>query len=461
VHVVDGWPLVGVFADFVKNPGEFCYQTMLGGLRRGKRVSRMDILSKKTWLITDPSDVETAFLNSEVMKRMWKGDGFTRSDVLFGNSLVLSDAEAWRQNRRILQPGFNSARFHDLTAQMTKIVAAGLEDWRARAAAGEPIDVGPEMMRFTLLIIMKLMFSMEPSAAELHETEEAFRAALKYVSLLMGTYAVPRRWQQRLFPSGAFRKALVFLDRLAERCIQAHRDHPEEYDDLLTMMLAARYEDGSPMTPKQIRDEVILVLFGGYEATADGMTSCLWMLSQHGEVEEKLRAAVLARLGSVAKGGRDPVFSDLYSRGADSTEIGYLSQTLDETTRLWPPFWSVLRGTQRDEIEIGDCRVPGNAEVVLCPYATHRHPEHWDRPLEFDPERFSPEKVKARRPGVYFPFALGQRKCIGEHIARIEMRMIIAMILQRFRFTVVKRPTLHVEATTRFRNLMMRIEALN
>lgn len=81
MHVVDGWPLVGVFASFVKNPGEFCYQTMLGGLEAGKRVSRMDILSKKTWLITEPSDVGAAFLDSDVMKRMWKGDGFARSSI--------------------------------------------------------------------------------------------------------------------------------------------------------------------------------------------------------------------------------------------------------------------------------------------------------------------------------------------------------------------------------------------
>lgn len=99
--------------------------------------------------------------------------------------------------------------------------------------------------------------------------------------------------------------------------------------------------------------------------------------------------------------------------------------------------------------------------MVVCPYATHRHPQYWDRPLDFDPERFSPEKSRNRRAGAYYPFALGQRKCIGEHIAKIEMRMIIAMILQRYRFTPVGKPKMHVEATTRFQNLSMRIDPLD
>jgi cytochrome P450 len=211
------------------------------------------------------------------------------------------------------------------------------------------------------------------------------------------------------------------LEDMVYRIIRERRQSGQDPNDLLTMLLAARDEaTGEGMSDLEIRDEVITTLFGGYEATADALTWTWYLLDQHPQVDARLREEV-----ATATGGRTPTFEDL-------TRLPYTAQVAEESMRLFPPFWFYTRNARGDD-EIGGHLLPAGSLVLLCPYATHRHPAYWDEPEAFRPERFAPENSADLVREAYFPFGTGQRMCIGRHLAMLEMQLILAMVAQRYR----------------------------
>ena len=187
------------------------------------------------------------------------------------------------------------------------------------------------------------------------------------------------------------------------------------------MLLNARDpETGESMTDRQLRDEVTMMFIAGHESTAMALTWAWYLLSMHPDVRNRLRREVSEVLAE-----RTPVLEDL-------EKLEYTAMVVDETMRLYPPFWAVLR-QPRVADEVGGYRIPAGANVFISPYVTHRHPDFWENPEGFDPERFSAERSAGRHRYAYLPFGAGPRKCIGEMFATIEMRMTLAMIMQRFR----------------------------
>ena len=203
------------------------------------------------------------------------------------------------------------------------------------------------------------------------------------------------------------------------RIIRERRASGEQMDDLLAMLLSARDETGEGMSDLEIRNEVMTTLFGGYEATADALTWTWYLLDQHPEVDARMREEV-ARV----TGGRPPGFEEL-------TQLTYTAQVAEEAMRLFPPFWFWTRTSHADG-EIGGYFVPGGSLILLCPYATHRHPAYWEEPEAFRPERFA-AGAPPRPRDAYYPFGTGQRVCIGRHLAMLEMQLILSMVAQRYR----------------------------
>jgi len=285
--------------------------------------------------------------------------------------------------------------------------------------AGEPFDISQEMMALTLGIIVKTMFSLSIDARELEVMAHCFSTALEQITLRMATYFLPEKFP--LPHQKVTREAVATLDEMVYRILAERRKSGQDVDDLLGMLLAARDEEtGEGMTDLEIRDEVMVTLFGGYEATADSLTWTWHLLDEHPAVDETLHEELVTVLG-----GRNPTFDEL-------TRLTYTSQVAQESMRLYPPFWFLNR-TSRGEDEIGGYPIPAGAQILLCPYATHRHPEIWTIPEAFHPERFEPDAIAARPRHSYIPFGTGPRMCIGRHLAMMEMQLILAMVAQRYR----------------------------
>jgi cytochrome P450 len=192
--------------------------------------------------------------------------------------------------------------------------------------------------------------------------------------------------------------------------------------DLLSMLMSAKDADtGELMTDEQLHDEILITFFAGHETTASLLTWTLYNLTQNPSVEAKLHAELQSVLG-----GRKPTLEDFQN-------LPYTRMILDETLRLYSPVAVVARDATEDDVVDG-FTIPKGSMVVVMPYITHRHPEFWEKPLEYYPEHFLPEAVAKRPRYAYYPFGAGQRICIGLHFALMEGMLILSEVAQHYKF---------------------------
>ena len=205
-------------------------------------------------------------------------------------------------------------------------------------------------------------------------------------------------------------------------CGKAIRTEPDCYR--WTPAFWFNEETGESMSEKQLRDEVLITFFAGHETTAQLLTWAWYLFSEHPAVEERFHAELEEKLG-----GRSPRVDDVEG-------LGYLRMVMDETLRLYSPVAIMARDALEDD-EVGGYQVPAGTIVTLSPYMTHRHPEFWERPLEFYPDHFAPEQVETRPRYAYYPFGAGQRTCLGKHFALLEGALVLAEVGQRYRLRSV------------------------
>lgn len=325
-------------------------------------------------------------------------------ESLVGQGLLTSENPLWREQRRLIQPAFHKQSLPKFAELMGQAVSRTVDRLDEAAAARQPINIAAEMMRLTLDIVTEALFSFDITGRA-DEIGEA-----------MDTMAVIGKPRHR-----KVRAAIDLLDKIVYDIIEERREHPQrERDDLLDMLLTARYDDGSPMPVKQVRDEVMSLLVAGHETTANTLSWTWYLLAQNPDAVAELEAEIDTVLA-----GRVPNVSD-FSR------LPYTEKVIQEAMRLYPSAWSISRRALGDD-EIGGFFIPANSIVAMSPYTMHRHPGFWDEPERFNPERFAPEKVAARPRFAYFPFGGGARQCIGNNFAIMESMIIIPAIAGRFR----------------------------
>jgi cytochrome P450 len=216
-----------------------------------------------------------------------------------------------------------------------------------------------------------------------------------------------------------FRRAVSQLDKMVYGIIAQHRARGTDSGDLLSMLMAARDEDGSRMSDKQLRDEVLTFLLAGHETTALTLTWTWLLLAQNPEVEQKLHYELDRVLG-----GRFPQFSDLPA-------LPYTERVIKESMRLYPPAWSLAR-TVISDFELRGYRIPAGANVVMSQWIMHRNPAYFPDPQKFDPDRWLAEHSQKLPRFAYFPFGGGPRQCIGSSFAMMEATLLLATIAKGF-----------------------------
>jgi cytochrome P450 len=212
---------------------------------------------------------------------------------------------------------------------------------------------------------------------------------------------------------------------VVDRIIAQRQARSEWPEDLLSMLMSARDEEtGERMKKDQLHDELITMIFAGYETTATALSWSWYFLSTHPEIAARLRSELKAILG-----GRPPTYDDL-------SILNYTRMVVQESMRLLPPVWVGTRKAIADD-EIGGYHVPANTVVTFSPYVTHRRSDIWQNPEGFDPERFLPEKSNDLHRYAYFPFGGGPRQCIGNSFAMLEAQLILASVAQQYRLDLV------------------------
>jgi cytochrome P450 len=384
-------------------------------------VVEVHFLRWPTYMIFHPDDVRHVLQENN---RNYNKDTYitTYLKPLLGQGLFTNDGPSWLRQRRLMQPAFHRKQLIGFGALMTSAATAMLERWEDFARRDQPLDIAAEMMRLTLRIVGQALFSIDLSD-EADKVGQAFttwsRLFAHYAYNPFPPLGVPTPRNRRM------RQAIRMLDVVVQDIVTERRRQRSERVDLLAMLQAARDEDtGQQMSDRQVRDEVMTLLLAGHETTSNALSWTWYLLSEYPEVAAQLRAEL-----SQALGGQTPTVEHL-------PQLTYTHMVLEEVLRLYPPAFGFNRRSVGED-QIGGYVVPANTLIWMSPYVTHRHPDFWQDPEVFDPERFSPARAAGRPHFAHFPFGGGPRLCIGSNFALMEAQLILATIAQRFQLRLL------------------------
>jgi cytochrome P450 len=333
-----------------------------------------------------------------------------------GNGLLNADGRVWQEQRSASQPGFSRSRIHAQVDRTVAIATEHIERWQRRLD-GEPHDIEPDMSVLIQALIGHSLLG--PAWGEMGErfadVVQQIRAHWPpTVRTLLGHLKPPAPRSVRLLKA-----LLAEVDGMIYGAIREQRASDESNDSLLSILARAELdESGRQFDEKSLRDQLLTLYFAGFETSASTLTFMLYRLSLQPEIRQRLYDEV------AGLAGRAPEKEDLKA-------LGYTEQCLHETLRIYPPAYNFSRVMLADTT-VGGYKVAKDAMVIVSPYATHRLPAIWPNPEGFDPERFSEERSAGRSQFAYIPFGAGHRYCIGGPLALVQMKLITAVIAQRY-----------------------------
>ena len=346
---------------------------------------------------------------------------------LLGDGLLTSDGEFHRQQRRLVQPAFHKRRVESYADVMVQHARDMLDEWQP----GARVDIARAMQELTLRIVAKALFDVDLKA-ENAQLGQAFRQVIENPTQIPWSIA-SIRLDLPFTPYGKNMAGRRTLDAYVYGLIVRRRAEGRDTGDVLSMLLAARDDDGAALSDTQVRDQTMTLFAAGHETTANALAWTFYLLSEHPAV----RAKLLAELHTVLA-GHDPTVDDI-------ARLPYLDWVVTESMRLYPPAWTQGRRAI-DAFDLEGYTFPAGTFVLFSQWVIHRLPEVWGDPDTFRPERWDPVRGESVPPGAYFPFGGGPRMCIGMPFAQLEARLLLATILQRYTprlvsgFPVVPRP---------------------
>jgi cytochrome P450 len=382
-------------------------------------VFQLSLAGWKSIVISHPEAIEYVLVTNH--RNFVKHSFFWRHVIpIFGQGLLTSEGEKWVRQRKLIQPAFHKARVDSYAQVMVDSTQNMLEGWRA----GETRDVHQDLMHVTMEIVARALFGAGISDADAARVGRAFNIAVEEIAVrFQRPFKIPD-WVP--VPSNVrFRGAVRELDRLVYGLIENRRRSGEGGNDLLSMLLEARYETGEAMSDAQVRDEAITIFLAGHETTALALSWTFYLLSTNPEADRRLHEELASVLG-----GERPGLEHL-------ERLEYTRRVVTESMRLYPPAYAMGRESLQ-ECEIAGYHVPEGASVFIMPWIVHRDARWYPDPLRFDPDRWTPEFTKSLPAFAYLPFGGGPRRCIGNSFAMMEATLLLASIAQRFRLRLVE-----------------------
>ena len=371
----------------------------------------------------------------------WRESSFGDLIPLLGDGLLTVDEDYHDRARAIMMPAFHREQIVASVAAMT----AESERAIARLPRGETVDVYGWMRNLAMRIAMRALLGLDPDEAG------KGAAAAEHFERALGYYGIDFQWRLVRGPGSPWRKmtsSRQVLDEIVFGEIARRRADPDPgRQDILSLLVGARGEGGEAFTDREIRDQLMTLMFAGHDTSTSTLTFMMYELARHPEVLARLHEEQDRVLG-----GETPSVDQL------EREMPYLEMVLDEVLRLYPPAWIGPRRAIR-EFEFGGHTVPKGAYLNYCSWASHRIPEIFPDPEAFIPERFTRERKAALPRGAYVPFGGGSRICIGKRFGQTEVKLVATMLLQRLRLdalpgrtmTIRQMPTLSPKGGLRMR----------
>ena len=396
---------------------------------------------------------------------------------LAGEGLFTSDGELWRRQRKLLAPLFTHAEIAGYAGVMSSCTEDAVRDLRP----GQVFDAARLTTHLAMRVAGKALFDID-TLDEADELGEALTVALSWANVV--SVALPYAAQltvtstmfnllerisaplaQRVEPlfeatiepirwpgeaTRTLEAALAVIERRVARMIADRRAAaPRPRRDLLSLLLAARDDEGHPMTDKQVRDEIVTLFVAGHETTATSLAWALYRLSKDPASSARARAEAAP-------------FAARSATMADLPQLSFCTQVFKESMRLYPPVYFFGRQSIT-ATRLGPYELPRGTVVLISPYALHHRPELWPDPARFDPERFTPAAEEGRHRQAYIPFSAGPRTCIGNHFALMEGAIVLATLLARVDLEMATTANVEPDASATLRpkgGMPMRVRAV-
>lgn len=422
-----GLPIIGCLPEFIKSPPEFFsrlaneYEELIEFSFAG-----MDVV-----LICD-GDLAHQILVKEIKNfRKSDRDALVMGRVL-GRGLVTNNNFAHhKMQRKLVQPGFHFRRIQSYAQTMSSYTSEFVRDWQPGVR-----DISDEMFKLTLYIVCKTLFNVDMNvmSGEADKIGHTMKVIQDCIDHQFNQMVDLPNW----FPSPTnikLNNSRKILNETISNMIALRREEQKEavsadiepkHLDMMSMLLDAKYEDGSRMDDQLVMDELINLFVAGHETTSNALTWSIYLLTQNPVIQQKLHEELDQVLGD-----RDATFEDI-------EQLSYTEMVVKESMRMLPPAWTLNARQANEDTQIGHYLIPKNKVVFISPYANHRNPKYFDKPNEFKPERFSPENEKSIPKHAYIPFGSGPRVCIGQSFAMMEAKLILATLMNRYKVTLDK-----------------------
>ncbi len=362
---------------------------------------------KKKILITQNADFISYVLKDNQKNYKKSPLSTERAVQLFGNGLLFSNGEYWREQRRLIQPAFHKEKLSRLYENIIKTIHGFLPDF----TTGQRVDIYPLVHQVSFNILLNSLFDISLKPAYIKELNSAFGELqdflIKDINQPIKKLFYPINGAKRFHLNKAKRIRAIFKEIIQER-----KNTEGHFTDLLDMLLHSKYEDtGTFMNEEQITDELLILIFAGHETTANTLSWLLYLLAEDETVLKKLTATFT---------------ENVY----DSLNNNYLKATINEGMRLYPAAWMTERIAITDDTFDGINFAKG---TIIIPFffGLHRDEKLWTDAGTFNPERFLHEDslIKVKH---YFPFGAGPRMCIGNNFAIAEMCFFLHEFLKVF-----------------------------
>ncbi|SEQ80005.1 cytochrome P450 [Natrinema salaciae] len=418
-----GLPLLGSTLSIARDPLGFAES-----VREYGDVVAYEAFGTEFAAVFDPDIVETVLVSRADEFR--KGEfeiGF--GELIAPDGVAFTEGERWRRQRQLLQSSFTPDRIRSYADDMVAEAAALVDDWDD----GEWVDLSQALSRYTLRVLVRTLFD--------RSLDDDHAVTVRRATEALSAYASPQQFAvQSVLPSWLstptereYEATMADLEALVDDLVADRRGRDgvtdAATDDLLSVLARAEYPDGSPLSPDEVRDQLVTFLFAGHETTATALTFACWLLAGSPAIRADLEHELETVLGD-----REPAFADLPA-------LEYTEAVAREAMRLYPPVMALYREPV-EATTLGGYHVPGGTTLQLSVYGIQRDERWWPEPTAFRPERWltdgdeSPTlAMDADRPEyAYFPFGGGPRHCLGMRFAMTELTLALATIAPRVEF---------------------------
>lgn len=348
---------------------------------------------------------------------------------ILGNGVFVSNGEAWKRQRRMMNPAFEFARISEVFPLMMQ-AAEAMKERLDQVADGRDVAMDFEMTHVTADIIFRTIFS-EPIPAE--DAESIFDAfnnyqELAYIHGVWNMAGLPQALSlPRLRAIKHARNIRGPLARMVRKRFELLEANPQNKpQDILQSLIEARDTDGSQFTEKELIDQIAVMFLAGHETSASALSWALYLIARDPDVQERMHAET-----------RVAFLSDGDFRPAQFKHLKLTRDVFRETLRLYPPVSFVPRDVTVPETIRGKNLKKGSA-IFISLWLMQRHREIWKNPDTFDPDRFSREDEKDAIRSAYMPFSQGPRVCLGASFALQEAAIILSMIVHHYEIAPVE-----------------------